>query len=304
MVKTAVHGCVLPKEHPAYPSDGAVVTHLGGKVWIESPREIDSDLAVDLLEHNPLNRNLSERTVKAYARDMAEGRWEQTGDAIRFADTGRLLDGQHRLWAVIESGAPLTVPIITGLPESSQDHMDIGRRRTAGDQLKLSGYSHYNAVASAARILWMWNHNALFSNVPSPSSPEILEHVHALAETGLTLDEAAAITNNLKKLMRSHSVLTACYHRAWNVDASATREFFSALETGADLVGDSPILALRNGLLRRLASPIRAGNGLATQAEYVYLLARAWTLWRAGQGTTKIVMPKGGLNMKTMADFR
>lgn len=67
--------------------------------------EISPDLARDLLAKNPHNRNLRVRRVEQLAGAMTRGEWVFNGDAIRIADSGMLLDGQHRLAAIVRSAA-------------------------------------------------------------------------------------------------------------------------------------------------------------------------------------------------------
>ena len=54
------------------------------------------------LANNPANRKINESVVRAMAEDMKAGRWMQTHQGIAISKTGRLLDGQHRLSAVIK----------------------------------------------------------------------------------------------------------------------------------------------------------------------------------------------------------
>jgi predicted nucleic acid-binding Zn ribbon protein len=65
---------------------------------------VTPEMAERWLGHNKVNRNLRNRRVDQFARDMRSGRWQLTGEAIKFGKSGNLIDGQHRLWAVIESG--------------------------------------------------------------------------------------------------------------------------------------------------------------------------------------------------------
>ena len=63
------------------------------------------------LANNPANRRLSESEVETLAADMREGRWCITHQGIAIGKTGRLLDGQHRLAAVIKAGVPVQMMV-------------------------------------------------------------------------------------------------------------------------------------------------------------------------------------------------
>ncbi len=90
-------------------------------------------LAEMYLERNGRNRNIRPDVVSNYARDMSAHRWQITGEAIKLDADGNLLDGQHRLRAVIKSGETVTMLVIEGLPPEAQRVMDSGKPRTAGD---------------------------------------------------------------------------------------------------------------------------------------------------------------------------
>ena len=59
--------------------------------------------AEQMLESNEANRNMRARVVSAYARDMETDRWLVTGETIKIGRHGELLDGQHRLQAIIQN---------------------------------------------------------------------------------------------------------------------------------------------------------------------------------------------------------
>ena len=53
---------------------------------------------------NNHNRFIQQQTVHKYARRMMNGKWSVTGETIKFDPEGNMLDGQHRLWAFLETG--------------------------------------------------------------------------------------------------------------------------------------------------------------------------------------------------------
>jgi len=69
--------------------------------------------AADLLDRNIENRNISSSKVAEYARYMHRGQWSLTGQPVIVSDSGRLLDGQHRMQAVLNYGAPVQFLIVT-----------------------------------------------------------------------------------------------------------------------------------------------------------------------------------------------
>jgi hypothetical protein len=69
-------------------------------------QKISPDKAVEMLAANTANRPLARSTVQAFAEAMRRGDWLVTHQGIAFDTTGALVDGQHRLAAVIEAQLP------------------------------------------------------------------------------------------------------------------------------------------------------------------------------------------------------
>lgn len=63
---------------------------------------ITPELAADLLSRNMKNRPVSQQRVRKYMAAMVAGKWLLNGEAIKISIDGRLIDGQHRLKAIIQ----------------------------------------------------------------------------------------------------------------------------------------------------------------------------------------------------------
>lgn len=117
--------------------------------------EITPDMAIDYLASMATNRPLSKNTVKKYADDMAHGRWKFSHQGVAFDNRGRLMDGQHRLAAIVESEVTIRMVVTTGVPTESFDVMDKGKRRSAADIYALMGgqTKHLKGVVSTAKAM-------------------------------------------------------------------------------------------------------------------------------------------------------
>jgi hypothetical protein len=112
-------------------------------------------MATKWLATTKRNRSLSPTTVKAYAADMRAGAWKITHQGIGFDVDGALVDGQHRLNAVIEADIPVTMPVTHGLPRDAQDVIDAPRVRTVKDQLELiDGVTNALGKAAVCKIVY------------------------------------------------------------------------------------------------------------------------------------------------------
>ena len=85
---------------------------------------ITPEKAEQYLGKNTGNRSYKTAKIAAYARDIASGSFVVTGEAIKFDWTGRLIDGQNRLAAIISAGAPITTLVVRGLDPGSQMYLD------------------------------------------------------------------------------------------------------------------------------------------------------------------------------------
>jgi hypothetical protein len=66
-------------------------------------REINPTIAKEMLKRNFNNRKLNETHIRNLSNQMKLNNWLFDGTPLKFDKYGRLLDGQHRLNAVIES---------------------------------------------------------------------------------------------------------------------------------------------------------------------------------------------------------
>lgn len=116
-------------------------------------KTITPEVAAVMLENNPANRNIKRSHVDAMARDMAAGRWQTNGDAIRMNCDGSLIDGQHRLTACVKSGVPFQTVVISGLPSDVRATIDGGAKRSHGDRLAMTGVASGNNVSAVTRMV-------------------------------------------------------------------------------------------------------------------------------------------------------
>ena len=89
------------------------------------------------LNSNTNNRPLRQSLVTQYAKEMKNATWRLTHQGIAFSGDGVLLDGQHRLAAIVESGVAVTMVVTKGVDAKSQLVMDDHAKRSSGDALSL-----------------------------------------------------------------------------------------------------------------------------------------------------------------------
>jgi len=114
--------------------------------------KVDADYAKNLLTMNISNRPVDLKRVSQYAIDMKNGNWkEDTAELIKVSKKGRLMDGQHRLLAVIKSNCSINFHICYDLDEVIFDVIDTGKTRGAKDVFSIAEIPNYAQASSILR---------------------------------------------------------------------------------------------------------------------------------------------------------
>lgn len=104
--------------------------------------------AREYLDKSGGNRNISKVVVESYALTMKQGKWLLNGEPIVFDVDDVLLNGHHRLHAVIKAGVPIKTFVTRGVEHDSYTTFDCGRHRTVGQLISMQGINNYNTVAA------------------------------------------------------------------------------------------------------------------------------------------------------------
>jgi hypothetical protein len=96
--------------------------------------EVTPEMASKWLERNAVNRTMRKSQVAAYARNMRGGEWGVSHHGIGFNERGELVDGQHRLAAIVLTGVTVRLNVTTGLTVEKALDLPVDRqlRRTLG----------------------------------------------------------------------------------------------------------------------------------------------------------------------------
>jgi len=103
--------------------------------------------ASELLKKNTNNRNVKKQRIVLYVNDILNNNWKLNGESIKVSRNGVILDGQHRLIAVIKANKAIETVLITDLEQDVLPTIDTGASRTGGDVLNLHGITNSNSIA-------------------------------------------------------------------------------------------------------------------------------------------------------------
>lgn len=254
--------------------------------------EVTPSLARDWLGFNSHNRNIRQRVVLAYAADMAAGDWRWNGESIKFAADGTLLDGQHRLAAVVESGSTVPMLVVRGLKDDAQETVDGGAKRRFGDVLKLRGESAPLTLASILRQVVLWDSGERFTSTRySPTNAQMLQ---ALDKYPWTRDIAQPAENCSRRCALPASIVGFGW---WlfseaGADDQTSRDvefFFSRLADGQALIKGDPVYELR-----RAAENSRTVRGQRSVRYLTAIMIKAWNAYRDGNKVGVLTFRPGG----------
>lgn len=99
---------------------------------------ITPSMAEELLKLNVSNRRQRRWWAQALAAAMRRGEWKATHQGIAFSISGKLIDGQHRLMAILISGISQLMLVVHDVPDDAFSVLDIGVKRTISDTTGLS----------------------------------------------------------------------------------------------------------------------------------------------------------------------
>lgn len=250
-----------------------------------------------LANSNHGNRKLRPSRVEQYARDMVTDRWRFTGDAIRFNGDDTLIDGQHRLAAVVEAGVTVQMLVIRGLEDEAKTHIDTGAKRSFSDVLHYEGFSKNRAGLGAA-IRWCLMYESGYvtqirlyaqgSGTFQPTNSELLAWLYDNPGIIESVDRTIARKANFRAVLTILGVIDFYAHQAGRgEDALYFRE---ALENGAGLEEGNAILAVRNFLTY---SQIRNARLHDTKSSHA-VTVKGWNTWLAGDSVKHLSFRSGG----------
>ena len=109
---------------------------------------ITPESAKELLKLNVSNRPLNQVTVDWYAKQMTNGQWTISGQTISISDKNTLIDGQHRLAAVVKSGKEIMFNVAYNVPFQSFVNYDSVRSRGLCDVFAIENILNYKSISA------------------------------------------------------------------------------------------------------------------------------------------------------------
>jgi len=285
------------KEDGVRPDSNSVGYYLGGAPADESPtievETITPAMAERYLTHNSHNRKLRKGTVATYAHAMERGQWVLNGESIKFDHNGVLVDGQHRLAAIVEAGVPIDVLVIRNVSMESQITVDVGLRRSIADHLGWMGETNTTRLGAALNALYNYRASGRFEGGAaggatrrSCSYRDLLDLLEECPHIRESVKVAKMLGTNFKV---PNGTIAALHYVLWEKEPAEANIFFDLLATGVGLDVDSPIYVLR----RVMEKNDRETRRMSTR-HLMALIVKAWNLWISGESCRLLKFTTGG----------
>jgi hypothetical protein len=258
---------------------------------------VTPETAFKWLENAARNRHVSDSVVRRYGADMLAGRWTLNGQGIIFDINGKLVDGRHRLTAIVATRSTVTMLVVRGAQPEAFETMDSGRTRTLSHVLAIEGRKNTAATGASARMAWAY---AAGTNLKYGSSrTELLGliRLHPLVEdyTALIISRDH-LTKPLGVPRSALAAVLALANDDHQRDATVV-EFVDGFVTGEGLFHGDPRLTLRRWLARQRQETGVGGSRIAEP--FFAAVARAWTAY-AGQHELPLIRLPMFMNRETV----
>jgi hypothetical protein len=245
---------------------------------------ITPDKAAQMLEANTRNRPLSKQTVHTFAEAMRRGEWMVTHQGVAFDLHGVLVDGQHRLAAVVEADIPVEMTVFSEVPEGTFDVLDTGKRRNAADVLAIEGEKNSILLAAMVRTVWLFENRADLSwaggsaSVTNHQIVQTLEQHPQVREMLAVAEQIAAATGMIKSAAGAASYLVSEANKRADL-----APWFDGIIEGTGLERGDPRLAFRRIMFSHARK--QAGQVLRRRdtREHVALYVKAFNAWVSGE---------------------
>lgn len=229
---------------------------------------LDPTLARSLYDANLENqRRVSRANLKKVEDSIKAGLFALNGESIIQSASGRLLNGQHRVLAVINTGIGIWTVLVTNVPDEYFHTIDCGKARSFADVCEISGDTDArNVSTTVARLAEYYTDTrsvGAMQAIPHARLHQVKEMCGDLSASIYAVSAAGNVMGRSRTAWMYHIVSVHSKERA--------DQFFHALATGEALSSTSPVYLLRERMLRDKGSKAKLPN-----REALALLVKAW----------------------------
>lgn len=234
--------------------------------------KITPTMAREMLKANTANRAIRRGHVEGLARDIEQGNYKLNAESIKFDKDGVLLDGQHRLSAIVKANKAVDSVVVRGLDPDVKVTIDTGKKRNFGDVLRLEGAKEAAKLAAATRYAQQSQFPSMGSTV-NPTQSELAEFLEAYPY----LTEAVRLVNGVPYTVLTIVAAVATMAHYTGADPAMIDKFLRHWKTGFGEEGN-PCVTFRNRILEAKAM----GRSFST-SQKLRMVAWSWLKLSKGE---------------------
>lgn len=267
--------------------------------------QVSPELAGLILTLNTNNRILTKLDVKAYAAYMKDDQWMRAGQTLVISDKGVVLDGQHRLEAVILSGVTVEMIIVTGVEYEAFKVIDAGRKRSVTDLISVMepglGKPELRITYRICRYIMHFGQNNLgFGGSIKKSANLELGNFYQSMNTKEKMYLDSCIEQGRKFYDKSKhvdildiSAYSFLYYALSKLNKEKADTFFEGLSSGEHISKDGETVAiylLRDKLLEIATKKIKLPHTATWRIAYTF---KAWNNYLSGTKIQRLLFRIG-----------
>lgn len=259
---------------------------------VEIKREfITPERAKQLWTYNTDNRNYDDGHAIEYAQYQRAEDWYDLGNGnVKITKSGRVIDGQHTLMAIIKNRKGIWLWISYGLDDKAFKYLDTGKKRTTGDILKIEKFPNAARLGAAIRLIILYQNNRVPRGAKGDDNRMIVSNstILAFAEANrMTMIDFITDANNISHSFQhiQPSSIAFLMYTFSQKHKSLCNEFFDMFATGYNRSGEK---LSNNHPISVLRSKLTADAKSKTYGRADKLALCIWTWNYLREGKTKI----------------
>ena len=221
-----------------------------------------------LLNNKTKNRNIKKLNLMKLTKAILTDNWKVTNQGIALDATGNVLDGQHRLAAIVKANKAVEVMVGFNLDPAIFNVVDTGSARSAGDALEVLDVQRSKIIATAMK------HYQLYYTCPTlrwtgytnVSHVEIVNLYYKHKEyLDVIVPELAVRQKAFKCFSLSFAIVISLLARDKGWSNTHILEYWDAVCYGANLASDNVVLSFRN----QLSNPLFRRKGTTSPQQWL-----------------------------------
>ena len=240
---------------------------------------ITPENATAWLRCNRNNRPVRRRHIAFLAEEMLRENWQVNGQAIVIAEDEQVLDGQHRLLAIIEAGRAIQSLVVYGISPEAFRTIDTGAVRTGADALCLHFPEITQITIKTAATAVQWCVRLERGSVNSlglkVSNTDVIEYVKAHPSILQCSETLQSYPKDSRPL--SIGCGTALYEMFSRKNSTLADDYMQRFYTGENLERTDPEWLLRQALIRDASS-----NSKLPSTVRMRMMIKGWNWRRRG----------------------